>query len=518
MKHLPRVLWLAALLASRVALAADAAALEQARQSIAEDDLRRHVDLLADDAYEGREAGSRGGRAIGAYLAREFQRLELAGGGTGGGYFQEFRGNCRNVLGLLPGGDPALEREVVVLGAHYDHVGYGNSQNSYGPLGRIHNGADDNASGTSALLEVIEAFHALSAPPRRSVLFAFWDGEEQGLWGSQHWVDNPTLPLDRVRLAINADMVGRLRNERLEVYGTRTAPGLRELLARANALESLRLDCTWEMKENSDHWSFYARSVPTVMLHTGLHEDYHRPSDDADKVNVEGMQRVARMMFELTRQAADADTLPAFRPASRRETVQAQQASQQPAPPVPGRFGVHWDTALPPDGGLTVVRVAPGSAAQMAGLRPGDRIVRFAGQEVRDPEVFRRLVLGAPPDTAVAVVRAPGSEPLELPVRLTGEPIRIGVTWREDDAEPGTVILTRVVPGSPAATAGLHLGDRVYRAAGERFAGGEEFRRLLTLSASPLELEVERAGRITSISLEPLEVAPRVPEESSETP
>ncbi len=140
------------------------------------------------------------------------------------GYFQDFDGASRNILGLWEGSDPALKQEVIIVGAHYDHVGYGTPSNSFGPIGRIHNGADDNASGTSGLLEIMEAIVRLEPRPRRTLLFALWDGEEKGLLGSKHWVAQPTLPLERVKLMLNMDMIGRLRDNRLEIGGSRIPP------------------------------------------------------------------------------------------------------------------------------------------------------------------------------------------------------------------------------------------------------------------------------------------------------
>jgi acetylornithine deacetylase/succinyl-diaminopimelate desuccinylase-like protein len=196
---------------------AAAADLAAARASITAGDAKRHVDALADDTFEGREAGSRGGRAAGAYIVEELARLGLepAGDDVAGpdgvrqrSFFQPFSpapspptaqpapqaaskppgGVMRNILALLPGQDPAVSGELVVASAHYDHVGYGNATNSFGPIGLIHNGADDNASGVAGLIEVAEACVRLPSRPRRTILFAFWDGEEKGLLGSSHFI------------------------------------------------------------------------------------------------------------------------------------------------------------------------------------------------------------------------------------------------------------------------------------------------------------------------------------------
>ena len=168
------------------------------------------------------------------------------------------------------GSDPALKDQVIVVSAHYDHVGYGTRRNSFGPIGLIHNGADDNASGVSLLMEVIDAFSRLGQAPKRSMLFAFWDGEEKGLLGSIHWVGQPTVPLDHVVLNINADMVGRSRGGKLEVSGSRTMPGLRRLFSTQNETTGLAIDFPWDIKTNSDHYTFYKKQIPALLIHTGL--------------------------------------------------------------------------------------------------------------------------------------------------------------------------------------------------------------------------------------------------------
>ena len=163
------------------ATANEFAAMASALESIQVEDLTGHTDTLADDAFEGREAGTRAGKATSNYLMKQLEKYGLAPAGDRGSYFQQF-GGYRNVLAVLPGSDEKLKHEYIVLGAHYDHVGYGMKKNSYGP-GYIHNGADDNASGTAALLEVAQALTLLPEAPRRSILIAFWDAEEQGLLG-----------------------------------------------------------------------------------------------------------------------------------------------------------------------------------------------------------------------------------------------------------------------------------------------------------------------------------------------
>ncbi len=195
----------------------------------------------------------RGGRAAGDYLAEQYARLHVPGAAADGGYFQPFAPNFRNVLAILQGSDPQLRDQVIVVGAHYDHIGYGGHGLSLGPYGYIHPGADDNASGTSAVLELAKAFTILSSPPKRSILFAAWDAEEKGLLGSKHWVAHPTVPLEHVAAALNLDMIGRLRDEHLIVFGVRSGYGWRRLISGQNDDSGLRLDFSWSLKPNADY-------------------------------------------------------------------------------------------------------------------------------------------------------------------------------------------------------------------------------------------------------------------------
>lgn len=520
------------LCATRTLIAADRildhSSLTSAVESIRVEDLKTHVNTLASDALQGREAGTTAGHAASAYLVQELRKQAVAPAGPGGHYLQEFNGAMRNILASVPGRDAKLRDEVVIVCAHYDHIGYGTPRNSRGPIGYIHNGADDNASGTAGLLEVIEAVRSLPQPPRRTLLFAFWDGEEKGLLGSKHWITAPTRPLNQIKLVINADMIGRLRPEGVEVTGTRAARGLRDLVSEANCakfvvpplggIQSIsnppedgttnlatqaRLDFTWDMRADSDHHPFFAAGIPALMLHTGKHDDYHRPSDDADKINYAGTQQLARLMLMLALRAAEADELPTFRPESRGETKEHQRQIEQPRPSPAPRLGLTWNSQLSEQRIVEVIDVAPQSPAAAAGFHIGDRLERFAGYAVSDVADFRSLVVIADRDVT-ATVRRPGrSDPLELSVRLNGEPTRLGLTWRTDDAEPNVVILTQVLPHSPAALAGLQPLDRV-RTFGDHPATHAHVTQAATSLPLPIQLTFERDGILATTSIRPI--------------
>lgn len=386
-----------------------------ALESIRTDELQAYVELLADDSYEGRASGTRGGHAAATYITKRLKEMGLQGGGADGGFFQHFSGNRRNLLAIYPGSDPELKNETILIGAHYDHVGYGSRETSFGPIGYIHNGADDNASGVAALLELAEALATHKLQTKRSILIAFWDGEELGMLGSKHWARQPTVPLSSIRLAVNIDMVGRLREGRLELIGSRTGYGLRRLASVATD-ENLWVDFSWMLEPNSDHWTFIERQIPTLMLHTGLHDDYHRPSDDVEKLNTDGIRLVSRYLLDLTTTAAMSESLPKFRNRGISETPQLRTVRERALPPLA-------DTAPRP---------------------------------------------------------------------------RVGISWREDEAEPGLIYLTRVIAGTPAKAAGLQLLDRVESLNGQPFRNSAAFEQALVASltedAPELRLVVERRG------------------------
>lgn len=487
-------------LASAVALGAEKANVLAALKTITAADAMKHVSALADDTFEGREAGSRGSRAAAIYLTNELKACGLRGGAAGGSFYQRFDAGT-NLLGFLEGSDPELKKQVIVFAAHYDHVGYGSRNTSYGPLGYIHNGADDNASGVSGLLEVAQATSQLETRPKRSILFALWDGEEKGLLGSEHWIARPTVPLASVVFMFNADMIGRLRNGRLEIIGSRSSAGLRRLVSLQNDDPKVWLDFNWEMKANSDHHTFYSKQIPVLMFFTGLHGDYHRPSDDADKINAQGVEQVSRLFFRTLIELADAPRLAPFRTASQVEFPYTQTEAERPLQLPPGRLGVRWKEKPTPPDAVVVERVVPNSAAVRGGLRPGDRIVRFAGRELVTPADLRSAVLAARNPVTVDIERPGAAEPITLNLELPGSPVRVGISWIEDSAEPRVVMLNRVIPGSPAERAGLKVYDRIYQVSGHNFAGGEEFRRLVN-TVEPLELTVEYRGQIRKVLLE----------------
>jgi hypothetical protein len=495
--------WACVLLALAYSLpslqAADSAWLDVARASITPQELTGHVNFLADDTLEGREAGSRGGHAAAKYIVEHLQNIGLQPAGTNG-FFQSFRNNQRNILAVLPGSDPELKGEYILVGAHYDHVGYGNRSNSNGPWGYVHNGADDNASGVSTVLELIDALARTEHRPRRSILFAFWDGEEKGLLGSAHWARNPTVPLANVKLGINVDMVGRLSDHRIEVGGARSAVGLRKQLSTTR-LDKAWLDFSWEYKDNSDHWTFYQAKIPSIYLHTGLHDDYHTPSDDVEKINVEGIRLITSYLLEKVAQFAEADSLPAFRNESRLDTPFTQKRVERPLPPLASRLPFRWEAIPDKPNRIRVCEVL----AQDCPLLNGDQISAINGTLLQSPEMIEALALRSAGSLSLQVERTGFADPLELAVALTGTPVQLGLSWREDSVEPQAVYITRVVAHSPAAAAGFRVNDRIYSVEGHSFGGRDELltkvQALLAENTPVIRFEVESRGVIRQVEV-----------------
>lgn len=296
---------------------------------------------------------------------------------------------ARNVVAFLPGVDPDLAREVVIVGAHYDHLGLG-GEGSLEPdaVGVVHNGADDNASGTSGLIEVARRLAMGDRKPARSILFLAFTGEEKGLWGSATYVREPLVPLDRTVAMLNMDMIGRLEGRPLMVMGVGTAEEWLEVLERANGelTRPLTIATAPDGFGPSDHASFYGEGIPVLHFFSNTHEDYHRPSDDWEKIDGVGLRQIVDLVTELTLDVAGEEGT------ARRVAVTPIQASEVPAhgqtsSNTSGGYGPYLGTIpdmIPTDFGLRLSGVREGSPADIAGLMKGDIVVAFAGKEIGD--------------------------------------------------------------------------------------------------------------------------------------
>lgn len=350
--------------------------------------LLNDVRYLASDELGGRLTGQPGADSAASYIARRFEEVGLRP--SPAGWFQEFTVSpdapiaktsglggaaARNVIGVLAGSDPALRNEIVIVGAHYDHLGPGHfgALDSAGP---VHNGADDNASGTSALLHI--ARRLAGAPPARTVVFLAFSGEEGGLLGSANYVKNPAFPMAATYAMVNLDMVGRIKDNRLIVFGAGTAqefPALLDSINLSNAHFDLK--ASGDGWGPSDHASFYGAGKPVLHLFTDLHEDYHRATDDWDRINADGLERVANFTAEVVTALAN-----------RRAPLTFVNVPPPP-PPVAAAAGGGASLGTIPDmtenpGGVRLSGVRAGSAAEQAGLRAGDIITSIGGHAVPD--------------------------------------------------------------------------------------------------------------------------------------
>ncbi len=304
-----------------------------------------------------------------------------------GAAVQRSTARSRNVLGLLPGSGP----DVLVVGAHFDHLGWG-GEDSLAPGERaIHNGADDNASGTAVLIELAEEWGGSEVgvqPPEVGVLFAAWSAEELGLLGSAHWVKNPTVDLACVRANVNLDMVGRAAGGRITVGSAETASAFRPALDAVQAslreggigLELAVAEGQLPGGGGSDHMSFQQAGIPALFFFSGLHADYHKPSDDAEKLDYALMREVAVAVSELLVQLQDAE------PAALAFLKPAEPAGGEREARRPGVwFGSIPDYAAAPEGGgMQIAGTSPGSPAEKAGLQAGDVIRKLGDVAIGD--------------------------------------------------------------------------------------------------------------------------------------
>jgi aminopeptidase YwaD len=285
-----------------------------------------------------------------------------------------------NVLGCLDGNDAKLKDQVVVLGAHFDHLGLGGpGSGSLAPDEKaIHNGADDNASGTSALLELAQKFSANKQLLTRTLLFSAFTGEELGLLGSAYYVANPTLPLKNTIAMFNLDMVGRMENNSVTVQGFGTSPAWRITVRKWNAApDTLNIKAVEDGTGPSDHASFYGKDIPVLFFFTSLHSDYHKPSDDWEKLNYEGEQKIVRLVYNIASDIQNSAESPQFTKA---------QSTASPMGSGDGR-GFTVTLGVTPDYGASAEGMKIGGTrangpAEKAGLKSGDVITKLGGKKV----------------------------------------------------------------------------------------------------------------------------------------
>jgi aminopeptidase YwaD len=382
--------------------------------------IRRDIEYLASPALEGRLTGSPGNDSAAVYIARRYKALGLTALATD--YQQHFIARppvhnapspqlrTQNVMAVLPGSDPKLRDQYVIVGAHFDHLG-NSTEGALDPDDRnaVRRGADDNASGTAAVLELARIFRR--QPAKRSIIFANFSGEEEGLLGSAYMVDHMPVPIDSVEAMMNFDMVGRMKNDRLIVYGVATATELPAVLDSANVAPRLRIAGQGDGFGPSDHSSFYAKNIPVLHFFTDLHDDYHRASDTPEKINAAGEARVVAYAARVLREIANRPQRLTYV----RVAAPAQSTSSQASDVYLGSIP---DMAGSDTPGLKLTGVRAGSPADIAGLRAGDVIVIFDGKPVKDLYEYSNALYARKPGDEVDVVVLRDGQRVALHVKL----------------------------------------------------------------------------------------------------
>jgi hypothetical protein len=376
--------------------------------------LWRDAAALAGEAMAGRGLGSVEIDRAADYIAARFRDAGLLPGGEqGGSYFQVWRARVaalddtvtlKNVIGILPGSDPRLAGESLVIGAHYDHFGRGAYADHAAERGRIHPGADDNASGVAVLLELARALGGRPQP--RTLVFVAFTAEETGRLGSRHYVENPgAYPVDRIQAMLNLDSVGRLGDRPVTVFGTGTAEEWPPVLRDAGQATGVAVQAVAGDFGSSDQSSFIEAGVPALQLFGGVHADLHRPGDTLDKLDLGGMRRVAALLHEAVVDLA-------ARPGPLRTTLPEGGEDGGAAPA--GKRRVSLGTV--PDfrfagTGVRLEAVRDGTPAARAGLRAGDVIIAVNGSPVAGLRDYAAALRRLEPGDEIRVrVRRDGQE------------------------------------------------------------------------------------------------------------
>lgn len=371
--------------------------------------IKEDVAFLADDTLEGRETGTKGEQAAAAYIVERFKELGLQPKGTEGFYqtftFKPKKGPHGEVDYTNAGEDSTITgtnvlayidnqaENTIIIGAHYDHLGYGSEGSLHRGDKEIHNGADDNASGVAVMLDL--AGKLKTANSSNNYLFMAFSGEEMGLLGSNYFTKNATLDLSKANYMINMDMVGRLKQDStLAVYGVGTSPRWKQTLSATNP--------GFKIVENesgvgpSDHTSFYLQDIPVLHFFTGQHDDYHKPGDDTEKLNYEGMDAISNYIFDVITELDKSGKL-AFR--------KTKNESEE-TPRFKVGLGVVPDYLF--DGeGMRVDGISEDKPAQKAGLQKGDIVIKLGDSAIVDMMSYMRAlsVFQAGDSTQVVVKR-----------------------------------------------------------------------------------------------------------------
>jgi hypothetical protein len=385
-------------------------------QTISVENIKKHISVLSNDSLQGRGTGTIGEDKAANYISQEFKKIGLKPVGDDNSYLKSFQYkqssnphgasdkdtavkilNSKNIVGFLDNNSP----NTLIIGAHYDHLGFGEDQNSLeaNPKGKIHNGADDNASGVAGVIELARYFS--NSKNKSNYLFLCFSGEELGLIGSKKFVDNSDFEPSKINAMINMDMIGRLNDstKKLLVYGVGTSPSFVNTVENANTYFKLVLDSSGVGP--SDHTSFYLKNIPVLHFFTGQHPDYHKPSDDSEKINFVGEQKVLEYIIEIVKKI---DVEPKL------EFKKTRDSNNDNAPKFKVTLGIMPDYSFEGKG-VKVDGVSDNKPAFNAGVKKGDIIIKLGNLEVTDMRSYMQgLAESKKGDTKELVVKRNGKD------------------------------------------------------------------------------------------------------------
>ncbi|GJL74271.1 M20/M25/M40 family metallo-hydrolase [Nitrosomonas sp.] len=375
-------------------------ALAQLPPVFSESRMMDDITHLASEAFKGRELGSAELDEAADYIAQQFEQAGLQPGGDDGGYFQTWqqdvgapKGNItlRNVVGILPGNNPQLAAESLVIGAHYDHLGMGWPDVRTGNQGKIHYGADDNASGVAVMLELARQV-ASKWQPERSIVFVAFTGEESGLLGSRYYIKNEkNYPAGKITAMLNLDTVGRLGENPVTLLGAGSARELVHVFRGAGFVTGIPVNAVQDDFGSSDQAAFIEAGIPAVQFFASAHEDYHAPGDTADKIDAAGLVKVAAILKEAAEYLSSrSEPLTVTLQSGRAQSASMQSGSNQKNRRR-ARLGTVPDFSYR-GAGVRVESVIPDTAAQHAQLQAGDILLRLADQPISDLASYSEIL------------------------------------------------------------------------------------------------------------------------------
>ncbi len=376
----------------------------------------KDIKYLSSDALQGRGLGTKGIEKAAKYIANQFSKAGLKPGADDGTFFQKWqdvvdasgrKGEVKNVIALLPGTNPKYAHQAVVVSAHYDHLGLGWPDVHKGDEGKIHHGADDNASGIAVMLELARVL-AQTSPPQRTIIFVAFTGEENGLRGSQYFVSHyKRFPVKNIIADLNLDTVGRLHDQKVLILNSSSAREWPFIFMGSSYVTGVESEMVTQQLDASDQVSFIKAGVPAVQIFSGAHRDYHRPTDTWDKIDAQGLVKIASLTKEVLMYLANERKEPLTFKAQNENALKKRHA-------VKGQR--HVSTGILPEfvfqgAGVKIKSIAPHSPAQKAGLKAGDVIVKVDGQPVKNLRDYSDILkTHNPGDTIIFIFNRNGKQ------------------------------------------------------------------------------------------------------------